>query len=387
MKARIKVLCIDDSSLARENYRRILNSASGMDLVAAASDAVIGRKRLQSGDPDVVVLDIEMPGTDGFTFLKWLMRAMPTPVVISSSMSREAAGRAMSALELGAVEVISKGEAMAGDGVWSSDFRTRLVDAIRTAAEAKPRMRRLGPKLEAKNLPPPPAVRILAGKERPYAPRPAGRVSVPAAGLRAGPVVFIGASTGGTEAIAQMIRQMPSDFPPTIVVQHMPPLFTQSFAERLNEMGSVQVREAWDGMGVETGQVTIAPGGKHLRVRRGGAKALCLVSPGEPVNRHIPSIDVLFESATRAFGPQAIGVLLTGMGADGADGLLQMRQEGSFTIAQDEATSVVYGMPQEAYKRGAAESVLALEQIVPRICSYLGGLQAAARAEGAGAAL
>lgn len=360
-RGRIRVLTVDDSAVARENYRQIIGSSPGLELAGIASSAEIARRKIRELDPDVVILDIDMPGTDGLTFLKWLMRNLPTPVVISSSLHPDAARKAMTAFSFGAIDVVGKGETIAGDGRWAEDFRSRIVTAIRAGAAAKNRLR--------KNPAAMPVQSQTALKIPHSSASAINEPRAPAAPYVAGPVVVIGASTGGTEAIAEMIVQMPPRFPPVFVCQHMPPVFTASFAERLNGLGVVDVTEASDGLQVGQGQVVVAPGGLHLKLVRSASGPACAVGAGQPVNRHMPSIDVLFESAARTFGGRVIGVLLTGMGADGAEGLLRIRQAGGWTIAQDEATSVVFGMPMEAIRKDAAEHVLPLSQIIPRIAA------------------
>lgn len=354
MSRLIRVLAIDDSAVARNAYRILLAPEQGFELVATAPNADIARRKVTAIDPDVVVLDLEMPGEDGLSFLRWLMEHFPLPVVVSSSLSSHGADQTLRAFALGAVEVVCKG-GQPGSG-WAADFGSTLTDAVRAAATVRRKQR------FAKR--PAPAGRTITapGTARPAAP------PVP---IRRGHCVVIGASTGGTEALATLIAQMPADFPPTFIVQHMPPIYTRSFAQRLDTLGAVRVREASHGDLIGPGQVLVAPGGRQLRMGIGHSGPQAIVRDDGPVNRHAPSVDVLFDSAAENYRARALGVLLTGMGNDGAAGLLRLRRNGGRTIAQDEQTSVVYGMPQEAVKLGAAELVLPLPDIVPALLRWL----------------
>ena len=339
----IRVLAVDDSAVARNAYRLILSPDEGFDLIATAPNADIARRKIAQLDPDVVVLDIEMPGEDGLSLLKWLMANFPLPVVVSSSYSFRGAEQTMLALSLGAVEVVCKGGPLQQEG-WSDDFASILRTAVQAASRARRRAR----------FPAPPAL-----VER----RPAPVAAVRRASAATGCVV-IGASTGGTEALAELIAAMPADFPPTFIVQHMPPIYTRSFAERLDRLGAVRVSEAQDRQTIGPGEVLVAPGGLQMRVARGAGGPQARISREPPHNRHAPSVDVLFDSAANVFAADVRGVLLTGMGNDGAEGLLHIRQRGGLTIAQSEETCVVYGMPAEAVKRNAAVQVLDLDRIV-----------------------
>lgn len=363
MKSPVRVLAVDDSAVMRAMYRELLVPAAGMELIATAPNADIARRKILALDPDVVVLDIEMPGEDGLTFLQWLMANFPTPVVVCSSFSPRGAEQTMRAFSLGAIDVVCKTTVAATEE--GQDFTSALLAAVRAAAAARARMRRPGTKPAALA---PAAPRVLPA-EPAMAMRPRG-VSATTA-LRRGTVIVIGASTGGTEALASMITQMPANFPPTLVVQHMPPLYTAAFARRLDTLGDVRVEEARDGCMIGSGRVLIAPGGKQLSVLQGASGPIARVRDDPPVNRHAPSVDVLFDSAAEHYRLRLIGVLLTGMGNDGAAGLLAIRRAGGFTIAQDEASSVVWGMPQEAIKLGAADQVLPVTRIIPRILQWL----------------
>lgn len=350
----IRILAVDDSAVARSAYRLLLTPEQGFDLVATAPNADIARRKLEQFQPDVLILDIEMPGEDGLSLLKWIMEHRPTPVVVSSSLSSRGADQTMRAFALGAVEVVCKGSGSGGG--WADDFSHTLGHAVRAAANARQKLRF---RSRAPGNPPSPGP--ATGAAVPPASRP----------LRRGHCVVIGASTGGTEALATMVSLMPADFPPTFVVQHMPPLYTQSFAKRLDTLGKVRVREAADRDMIGPGEVLVAPGGMQLRMGVGHTGPVAVVRRDPPVNRHAPSVDVLFDSATDSYRSRVLGVLLTGMGDDGARGLLRIREGGGRTIAQDEASSVVWGMPQEAVRLGAAEAVLPIGDIVGQLMHWL----------------
>lgn len=349
----IRVLAVDDSAVARSAYRLLLALEYGFDLIATAPNADIARRKIEALDPDVIVLDIEMPGEDGLSFLQWLMQHRPTPVVVCSAWSSRGAEQTMRAFALGAVEVVCKGTPGEMPG-WGQDFAGTLGDAVRAAAGAGRKMLFRAGSARANT----------AAPVRPLSMTTAERAT-PARAARRGRCVVIGASTGGTEALATLFAQMPADFPPTFVVQHMPPLYTNSFAKRLDTLGAMRVREAADGDMIGPGQALVAPGGMQLHMVIGHAGPVARVRAEPPVNRHAPSVDVLFASAVAAYHSRVIGVLLTGMGNDGAQGLLRILEAGGRTIAQDEATCVVYGMPQEAVKLGAAQAILGIGDIVP----------------------
>lgn len=354
--APIRVLAVDDSAVARNAYRFLLTPELGFDLVATAPNADIARKKLASFAPDVVVLDIEMPGEDGLSFLQWLMQHQPTPVVVASSHSPRGAEQTMRAFSLGAVEVVCKGGAAGSSGM-AEDFAAVLREAVQAAARAG---QRLSFRRAARAPAPPPAFAA-----------PGGAAPVSARPIRRGMCVVIGASTGGPEALATLLAQMPADFPPTFIVQHMPPLYTRTFAARLDTVGAMRVKEAADGDMIGPGQALVAPGGMQMRMEVGHSGPVARVLKAPPVNRHAPSVDVLFDSAVQSYRSRVFGVLLTGMGNDGAAGLLRIREAGGQTVAQDEATSVVYGMPQEAARNGAAQKILPLGEIVPWLINQL----------------
>lgn len=354
----IRVLAVDDSAVARTMYRALLTEEHGFDFIGTAPDAEIARKKIPAMNPDVVVLDIEMPGENGLSFLQWLMATHPTPVVISSSFSPRGAEQTLRAFALGAVCVVCKTATAAADG---NDFPTSLLEAVRTAALAGRSVRRGTA-----------ASSVARPVTKAAAPAP---VSVPSSAgthiRRRGHIVVIGASTGGTEALGVVVSQMPADFPPTIVVQHMPALYTGPFSARLNTISAMKVSEATDGQTVGVGQLIVAPGGKQLRIVSGAMGPIACITTEPPVNRHAPSVDVMFDSAVAQYRSRVIGILLTGMGNDGAQGLLRIRQAGGWTIAQDEATSVVWGMPGEAVKIDGANLVLPIDRIIPRVLQWL----------------
>lgn len=360
--SRISVLIVDDSALVRQTLARVLEVAGDFD-VAVAADPFIAEKRIEVKRPDVIVLDIEMPGMDGLTFLNRLhAQGRRIPVVICSAKAGEDAGVALEALARGAVEVIGKPRLAVRD--YFDEAATRVTDSIRAAAASKrPDVAPLThPLTPSRGIAVPPAVAAAA----------AAVVSGAAPELSAVrftvPLIAIGASTGGTEALRLVLQDLPPHAPPVVVVQHMPEGFTNAFARRLNDLMSLNVREAESGDVLKPGVALIAPGGpRHMRVERATSGGYVVrLDDAPPVNRHRPSVDVLFASVA-VVAPQAVGVLMTGMGRDGAQGLLSMRRAGSHTIAQDEATSVVYGMPREAHALGGVSEVAALSDIAGAI--------------------
>jgi len=325
------VLVVDDSAVVRQAFSLLLSSQFSID---TAADPIIAERKIARRRPSVIVLDLQLPRVDGLTFLKQVMRDDPIPVVICSTLAARGSETAMRALEEGAVDVILK--PAVGVREFIEESTVVLADTINAAAQA-----RLSRRFIARApLPLPPAL-------TPSAPH----------------IVAIGASTGGTEALREIIESLPPGAPGMVVVQHMPEGFTAAFASRLNASAKVEVKEAAYGDAIHPGRVLIAPGNQHMLVRRCGPKLYAQVTNGPLVSRHRPSIDVLFRSVAQAAGPNATGVILTGMGDDGAAGLAEMREAGAHTIAQDEATSVVFGMPKEAIARGAAEEVLPLGRI------------------------
>lgn len=354
---RIKVLCIDDSALIRSLLREIINSQPDMTVVGVAPDPIIARDLIKQTNPDVVTLDVEMPRMDGLDFLEKLMRLRPTPVVMISSLTQSGSDATLRALELGAVDFVPKPRLGMRDGML--EYTDLIADKIRTAARARLRQR-----------PAPSASPQPAGQSAPQS----GTVAVRPAGFQFGTtekLLIVGASTGGTEAIKEMLLPMPPDCPGILIVQHMPAGFTRSFAHRLDSLCSIRVKEAVHGERVLPGHAYIAPGGMHMRLGRSGANYLTELDDGPPVNRHKPSVDVLFHSAAHHAGANAVGVMLTGMGKDGAAGMLAMRQAGAHNVAQDEASCVVFGMPREAIAQGAVHDVLPLGEIAGHVLHLL----------------
>ena len=350
--AKTRVVVVDDSALVRSLLTEIINREPDMSCVGAASDPIVAREMIRNLDPDVITLDVEMPRMDGIDFLSRLMRLRPTPVVMVSTLTERGAEVTLKALELGAVDFVAKPKIGVADGL--RQLGADITEKIRTAAQA--RVRKL----------------VTAPSAAPGAAAP--RAAVPAASLgrlSTEKIVFIGASTGGTEATKEVLMALPADAPAVVITQHMPPGFTTSYANRLDGLCRISVREARDGERVLPGHAYIAPGGLHLSVERSGANYVARVQDGEPVNRHKPSVEVLFKSAARVVGPNAIGIMLTGMGADGAKAMREMRDAGSYNLCQDEASCVVFGMPREAIAAGAAHEVLPLSQIAPHLLERL----------------
>ena len=336
---------VDDSALVRKVLTEELSRYKDIDVVGGAIDPYVARDKIVRLKPDVITLDIEMPRMDGLSFLSKLMKFYPMPVVVVSSLTPRNSQNAIRALELGAVEVICK----PGSSLSTTDLSRRLVEAIRAAARARIAKPIVEP-VERENVP---GYKIQLKTTH--------------------KVIAIGASTGGTIAIEKILSQMPLNIPGILVVQHMPEYFTASFAERLNTLCKIEVREARDGDTAAPGLALIAPGGRHMLLERSGAFYQVRIKDGPMVHHQKPSVDVLFHSVAKNAGANAMGILLTGMGADGADGLLAMKQNKAYTIAQDEATSVVYGMPGEAVKLGAASDVLPLNEISDRVIKRLSG--------------
>lgn len=338
----IRVLIVDDSATARAVLREILESDPAIEVVATASDAYVARDKIVELKPDVVCLDVEMPRMDGITFLKRLMHYMPVPVVMVSSLTQNGARTTLEALEAGAVDFVGKPHSHIYDGV--ETMREELLSKIKMASRVRVRQRALESIQQANTT----SLAETTNK-----------------------ILAIGASTGGTEALKDVLMGLPRNAPGTIIVQHMPSNFTGPFAERLNGLCAMEVREARNGDSVTPGVALIAPGDYHMVVRRSGARYYVEIGSGEKVSGHRPSADVLFNSVAKIAGVNAIGVILTGMGGDGARGLLAMRNAGSRTIGQDEASSIVYGMPKVAYDIGAVERQLPLQNIAKGILELL----------------
>lgn len=351
---KIRVLVVDDSALVRSLLAEIINRQPDMVCIGAASDPLVARDMIRELDPDVITLDVEMPRMDGIDFLGRLMRLRPMPVVMISTLTERGADVTMKALELGAVDFVAKPKLGLADGL--NQLATQIVDKIQIAAAARVRRKETG----ASSLATPSPGRPI---------QTAPTKSVPLAAV--GKVIFIGASTGGTEAIREILIRMPVDSPPILITQHMPAGFTRSFAARLDSLCAVTVKEAIDGEVIQAGHVYIAPGGKQFYLSRAGVRLQAVVDDSELVNRHKPSVEVLFKSAAALLGANAIGVMLTGMGSDGARALREMKDAGSYNIVQNEATSVVFGMPREAIALGAANEVLPITDIAAALIGRL----------------
>lgn len=379
MEKKIRVLIVDDSAVVRQSLASILESDPEIEVMATASDPIIAVKKIQKEVPDVITLDIEMPRMDGLTFLRKIMAQHPIPVVVISSLTTKGTEVAMKALEYGASEIIGK-PSMNPD-VFFKESHIMLCDVVKAAALSK--IKRINPEEYAQQR--------NAEKPQPApAPAPKRETTIPTANIaRVSPkysadvviekgnlndvivdtetVIVLGASTGGTEAIRVVLRDMPENMPGIAIVQHMPEGFTRSFSNSLNQISKMEVKEAENGDKLYRGRVLIAPGNKHMLLKRVGKEYFVEVKEGPLVNRHRPSVDVLFRSAARYAGKNALGVILTGMGNDGAKGLKELHDTGAHCIAQDEQSSVVFGMPKEAIKEGAADDVLSLDKVTERL--------------------
>ena len=334
----IRVLVIDDSAMVRKVMSQVLSRDPEIDVVGTAPDPFVGRDKIVELEPDLLLLDVEMPRMDGITFLTKLMQYRPMPVIIVSSITPAGSERALAALRAGALEVVSKPRGSYTLG----DLAADLIEKIKVLARAR----------VAPRLPPRQPVAQLTAADMTHR------------------IVAIGASTGGTRALEEIVLGLPAQIPGTLVVQHMPAAFTRAFAERLNGLTPLEIKEAEHGDVVSPGKILIAPGNRHLELRRSGARFTALIHDEPPVGRHRPAVDVLFNSVAQHAGKNALGILLTGMGEDGARGLLEMRARGATTIAQDEATSVVFGMPKAAIERKAAMQILPLDRVAPAIASF-----------------
>ena len=346
-----RVVVVDDSALVRSVLTEIINRQPDMCCVGAAADPLVAREMIRELDPDVITLDVEMPRMDGLEFLEKLMRLRPMPVVMVSTLTERGADATLRALELGAVDFVAKPRIGVADGLHT--LAADIADRVRSAAMS--RVRR-APAAARNDGNPVPAARA----------RPA-----PLGSLSTEKIIFIGASTGGTEATRALLQALPPDAPAVMITQHMPAGFTRSYAARLNALCEIKVSEAVDGERVLPGHAYLAPGGMHLSVERSGANYIARVRNGDPVNRHRPSVEVLFLSAAQVVGRNALGVMLTGMGADGASAMRAMRDAGSWNVAQDEASCVVFGMPKAAIAADAVHEVLSLDVIAPRLLDQL----------------
>ncbi len=351
---KIRVLIVDDSALVRQTLTDILQSDPEIEVIGTATDPFAAARRIQQEVPDVITLDIEMPRMDGLTFLRKIMAQRPVPVVVCSSLAESGSETLAQAWDAGAVEVIAKPRVDTAQ--FLQEAKIRICDAVK--ASARVRMGNVGTRSNRMQSPP---KKLTADAVLP--PPPSGQ----AMARTTETVICIGASTGGTESLRVVLEALPAAVPGIVIVQHMPEKFTEAFARRLNGLCAVEVKEAEDGDTVLRGRVLIAPGDRHTLLQRSGARYYVSVKTGPLVSRHRPSVDVLFRSAARYAGANALGIIMTGMGDDGARGLLEMRQAGAPTIAQDEASSVVFGMPKEAIALGAAERILPLDHLAGEI--------------------
>lgn len=347
----LKVLVVDDSAMVRQVMQAILTTDNKIH-VNAAADPLIAWGKMQKDPPDVVITDLEMPRMDGLTFIRKIMAEQPTPVVVCSGLAARGTELALRALEEGAVEVITKPKV--GVREFLHESAVILLDAVWSASQAR-RKPRPAPA-------PPPAPRLTADAILPHKPRRRSAARIDS-------MIAVGASTGGTEALRVFLKAMPTDCPPIVIVQHMPEVFTRAFANRLNGECAIAVKEAEDGDKLEPGQAFVAPGNLHIMVDRRGHGLAIRLADGPLVSRHRPSADVLFRSVAISAGAKAVGVILTGMGDDGAQGMLEMKEAGAATLAQDEASCVVFGMPREAISRGAVDAVIPLEKIAAEALS------------------
>lgn len=358
---KIRVLIVDDSPSVRMTLSEIINADPALEVMATAADPYVAVERIRNEVPDVMFLDIEMPRMDGLTFLRKIMSQRPIPVVICSSVAEAGSDALMQALEVGAVDVVTKPRVDTAQFLQES--RMRICDAAKAAAHAKFRgIHKPAPpitveaKLTADAIVPPHS--------------PARAASVRAKQPTTEPIICIGASTGGTEALREVLEALPADSPAIVIVQHMPEKFTNAFARRLNTLCAVDIKEAEDGDVLQQGKVLIASGNQHMVLVRSGSRYTVNIVDGPHVSRHRPSVDVLFRSASQVAGRNALGVILTGMGDDGARGLLEMREAGGHTLAQDEESCIVFGMPKEAIERGAAVKVVPLKRVATEISAY-----------------
>ena len=350
--AKIRVLTVDDSALMRQVLATLLVKDPDIEVVGSAPDPYIAREKIKALNPDVLTLDVEMPKMDGLTFLEKLMRGHPMPVVMVSSLTEAGCQTTLRALELGAVDFITKPKIDLREGMEEVAFD--LIAKVKAAAQANVRGKRVGDKGQAESL----------------ASRHASALSS-AMIKTTDTIIAIGSSTGGTEAVKDVLEVLPPNTPPILITQHMPERFTKTWADRLNSLSRISVKEAEDGDSVLPGHALVAPGNYHMTLVRSGARYSVKISQGEPVNRHRPSVDVMFGSVAEYAGANTVGVILTGMGGDGAKGMLKIKQAGGYTIAQDEASCVVFGMPKEAIKLGGVDKVLPLTEISAAMMAHV----------------
>lgn len=353
---KIRVLTVDDSALIRQLLAQLLSRDPEIEVVGSAPDPYIARQKIKALNPDVLTLDVEMPKMDGLTFLEKLMAGHPMPVVMVSSLTEAGCQTTLRALELGAVDFFAKPKIDLREGM--EELAQELIDKVKAAAQARVRGRGPGGTSSAGALP--------ATGSRPLP------LALSSAMIKTtDTIIAIGASTGGTEALRRVLEVLPPNTPPIVITQHMPEKFTQTFADRLNSLCRISVKEAEDGDSVLPGHALIAPGNYHMTLVRSGARYSVRLNQDPPVNRHRPAVDVMFDSVARYAGGNSLGVILTGMGGDGARGMLEMKKSGAYNIAQDEASCVVFGMPKEAIKMGGVDKILPLDQIPSAILAYV----------------
>ncbi len=345
--AKIRVLTIDDSALMRQVLAELLAKDPDIEVIGSAPDPYVAREKIKALNPDVLTLDVEMPKMDGLTFLEKLMRGRPTPVIMVSSLTEAGCETTLRALELGAVDFITKPKIDLRQGM--DDIAADLIAKVKGAATATLRSA------------------SAAGEQKVAKPAALSSAMIKTTDM----IIAIGSSTGGTEAVKDVLQVLPPNTPPILITQHMPERFTKTWADRMNQLCRISVKEAEDGDSVLPGHALVAPGNYHMTLVRSGARYSVRINQNEPVNRHRPSVDVMFDSVAQYAGGNAVGVILTGMGGDGAKGLLKMKEAGAFTIAQDEASCVVFGMPKEAIKLGGVEVVRPLNDIAAAILSHV----------------
>lgn len=346
----IRVLIIDDSALIRNLLTEILNRQSDIEVIGSAPNPIVAREMIRELNPDVLTLDVEMPRMDGLDFLEKLMRLRPMPVVMISSLTEKSSDVTLRALELGAVDFVTKPKLDIAKGM--EEYSEMIAEKVRAAAKSKPRKPsplQISERLNADAVLPSVSNRITSTEK----------------------LIIVGASTGGTEAIKEFLIHMPPDCPGILITQHMPEAFTKSFAARLDSVCKISVKEASKGDRILPGHAFVAPGHSHLLLARSGANYVCELNDGPPVNRHKPAVDVLFRSAANCAGQNAIGVILTGMGKDGAVGMLEMKKAGAYNFAQDEASCVVFGMPKEAIAVGGVDEIVPLQDMAAKVLAHL----------------
>ena len=354
--AKIRVLIVDDSALMRQVLAALLSKDPEIEVIGSAPDPYIAREKIKALNPDVITLDVEMPKMDGLTFLEKLMRGRPMPVVMVSSLTEVGCQTTLRALELGAVDFIAKPKIDLREGM--EEIAQELIDKIKAAAVANVKRQALGVRRETK----------------PLTPYPLPLTSWGAMIKTTDTIIAIGSSTGGTEAVKDVLMALPPNTPPILITQHMPEHFTKTWADRMNSLCRISVKEAEDGDSVLPGHALVAPGSYHMTLVRSGARYTVRINQDPPVNRHRPSVDVMFASVAQYAGANAVGVILTGMGGDGSREMLTMKRAGAFTIAQDEASCVVFGMPKEAIKLGGVDKILPLSEIPAAIVAYVSKL-------------